>query len=269
MGNETGLMERQLVIFDLGGEVYGIDIASVHEIIRMQAITKVPKAPFFVEGIINLRGKVIPVVDMRRRFGLPKVEQTKDNRIVVVDSGGTNTGIIVDAVAEVLRISEDSVEPPSDIITTTDSDYLMGIAKRDSTMIILLDLDKVLSEEAMRAVSNVAAAETEIEEEAAPQGALDTEEPLTTMEAEEYAAEEDTGGSVQEEPEMELAAEAETPEEESPEPEVPAAPEMAVEAEAESQEEESPEPEIPPEMAVPAAAGSQDQIQKKGGVSWA
>jgi purine-binding chemotaxis protein CheW len=139
------IIERQLVLFDLGGEVYGVDIASVHEIIRMQPITKVPKAPFFVEGVINLRGKVIPVVDMRRRFGLAKVEQTKDNRIVVVDSSGQNIGIIVDAVTEVLRIPADSVETPSEIITTTDSDYLLGIAKRDDTMIILLDLDKVLS----------------------------------------------------------------------------------------------------------------------------
>ena len=166
MDNETGLMERQLVIFDLSGEVYGIDIATVHEIIRMQAITKVPKAPFFVEGIINLRGKVIPVVDMRKRFGLRNVEQTRDNRIVVVDSGGTNTGIIVDAVTEVLRIAEDSVEPPSDIITTIDSDFLTGIAKRDSTMIILLDLDKVLSQEAIRAIAGVAAAGSDIEEKA-------------------------------------------------------------------------------------------------------
>jgi purine-binding chemotaxis protein CheW len=139
------IMERQLVLFDLGGEVYGVDIAAVHEIIRMQPITRVPKAPFYVEGVINLRGKVIPVVDMRKRFGLAKVEQTKDNRIVVVDSSGQNIGIIVDAVTEVLRIPADSVETPSEIITTTDSDYLLGIAKRDETMIILLDLDKVLS----------------------------------------------------------------------------------------------------------------------------
>lgn len=139
------IMERQLVLFDLGGEVYGVDIAAVHEIIRMQPITRVPKAPFYVEGVINLRGKVIPVVDMRKRFGLAKVEQTKDNRIVVVDSSGQNIGIIVDAVTEVLRIPADSVETPSEIITTTDSDYLLGIAKRDDTMIILLDLDKVLS----------------------------------------------------------------------------------------------------------------------------
>lgn len=148
MNNENkdiGTMEKQLVLFELNEEVYGVDIAAVHEIIRMQPITKVPKAPFYVEGILNLRGRVIPVVDMRKRFGLSKVDQTKDNRIVVVDSCGQNIGIIVDAVTEVLRIPANSVELPSDIITTSDSDYLMGIAKHGETMIILLDLDKVLS----------------------------------------------------------------------------------------------------------------------------
>jgi len=143
------LMEKQLVLFELGGEIYGVDISAVFEIIRMQAITRVPKAPFFVEGVINLRGKVIPIVDMRKRFGLPKAEQNKDNRIMVVDSGGQNIGIIVDAVTEVLRISSDSVEPPSDIIVTAAADYLLGIANRDGNMIILLDLQRVLSKEAV------------------------------------------------------------------------------------------------------------------------
>jgi len=259
MGNESAVMEKQLVIFGLGGEVYGIDIAAVHEIIRMQSITKVPKSPFFVEGIINLRGKVIPVVDMRRRFGLPKVEQTKDSRIVVVDSCGTNTGVIVDAVTEVLRIPADSVEPPSDIITTTDSDYLMGIAKRDSTMIILLDLDKVLSQEAMKAVSDMA--------EAAAKVAPRAEKQLTTMRGEEDADEEDTtGGSVQEGPEVE----------ESPKPEIP--PGMAPAAAAGSKmapaavagSKMAPAAVAGIKMAPAAVAGSKNQIRKGDlSLSWA
>jgi purine-binding chemotaxis protein CheW len=165
------------VLFDLGGEVYGVDIAAVHEIIRMQPITRVPKAPFYVEGVINLRGKVIPVVDMRKRFGLAKVEQTKDNRIVVVDSSGQNIGIIVDAVTEVLRIPADSVETPSEIITTTDSDYLLGIAKRDDTMIILLDLDKVLS----MAVIDTSSQEIITNEQA--ESTISTHESASTKEA--------------------------------------------------------------------------------------
>ena len=139
--------ERQLVVFDLASEAYGVDIGAVREIIRLQEITRVPSTPEFVEGIINLRGKVIPVVDLRRRFGLPIGEQTKESRIVVVDIGGRDTGVMVDAVAEVLRIASSSVEPTSSVITTSDSGYLLGIAKVEDRLIILLDLESVLSEE--------------------------------------------------------------------------------------------------------------------------
>jgi len=146
---ENKLQEEELVLFDLGNEIYGVDISVVYEIIRMQAITMVPKAPFFVEGIINLRGKVIPIVDMRKRFGLPKVEQNKDNRIMVLENSGQNVGIIVDAVTEVLRIPSESVEPPSSIIVSATSDYILGIAKHDKSMIILLDMERVLSRESI------------------------------------------------------------------------------------------------------------------------
>ncbi|MCH7799929.1 MAG: chemotaxis protein CheW [Chloroflexi bacterium] len=139
--------EKQLVVFDLASEGYGVDIGAVREIIRMQEITRVPKTPEFVEGVINLRGKVIPVIDLRKRFGLHVAEQNKDNRIVVVDIGKQDIGVIVDAVTEVLRISTDSVEPPTSVITSADSDYLLGIAKLESRLIILLDLESVLSKE--------------------------------------------------------------------------------------------------------------------------
>ena len=146
-------LEKELVLFELGKEIYGVNISVVIEIIRMQPITRVPKAPFFVEGVINLRGKVIPIVDMRKRFGLPEAEQNKDNRIMVLDSGGQNIGIIIDAVTEVLRIPSDSVEPPSDIIVSAAADYLLGIAKHDKTMIILLDMDRVLAKDGLIATS--------------------------------------------------------------------------------------------------------------------
>ena len=138
--------EQQLVVFDLSTESYGVDIGAVREIIRLQDITKVPRTPEFVEGVINLRGKVIPVVDLRKRFGLPAGEESKENRIVVVDIGAQDIGVIVDAVTEVLRIDTGSVEPPSSVITTADSEYLLGIAKLDSRLIILLDLEQVLTE---------------------------------------------------------------------------------------------------------------------------
>ncbi|MBQ10284.1 MAG: chemotaxis protein CheW [Planctomyces sp.] len=137
--------EKQLVVFDLSAEAYGVDIGSVREIISMQDITKVPETPAFVEGIIDLRGKVIPVVDLRKKFGLPEVERDKDNRIVVVDIAGQDIGVVVDAVNEVLRVPSNSVEPPSSIITTVDSEYLLGIAKLEDCLIILLDLERLLS----------------------------------------------------------------------------------------------------------------------------
>jgi purine-binding chemotaxis protein CheW len=137
--------EMQLVIFDLAGEAYGVDIGVVDGIIRMQAITEVPGTLDFVEGVINLRGEVIPVVDTRKRFGLAVTEETKDSRIVVVDIGGHKVGMVVDAVTEVLHIAAESVEPPSSVITTSDSTYLMGIAKLEGRLIILLDLEQIFS----------------------------------------------------------------------------------------------------------------------------
>lgn len=139
--------EKQLVVFDLASEGYGVDIGAVREIIRMQEITRVPRTPEFVEGVINLRGKVIPVIDLRKRFGLHVADQSKDNRIVVVDIGKQDIGVIVDAVTEVLRISANSVEPPTSVITSADSDYLLGIVKLESRLIILLDLESVLSKD--------------------------------------------------------------------------------------------------------------------------
>ena len=137
--------ERQLVVFDLGGEAYGVEINEVREIIRIQEVTATPQSPWFVEGVINLRGKVIPVVDLRKRFGLEIRDETKDTRIVVVDIENTDIGMIVDAVTEVMRIPMSDVEPPSSVVSSRDSDYLMGIAKTQDKMIILLDLQQVLN----------------------------------------------------------------------------------------------------------------------------
>lgn len=165
MAKETVVAEKQMVLFELGSETYGLDIATVHEIIRMQPITKVPKAPVYVEGVINLRGKVIPVIDIGKRFGFEKTEKAKNNRIVVVYLQDTTLGIIVDAVTEVVRIPNDSIEPVSDIVTTGNSDYLLGIAKLGDKMVILLALEKLLS--ADRALAGLAGKSSEIAPEAA------------------------------------------------------------------------------------------------------
>jgi purine-binding chemotaxis protein CheW len=151
----TNADERQLVVFQLGAEFYGVEIARVHEIIRLQAVTRVPRAPAFVEGVINLRGKVIPVVDLRRRFGLPTADHTRASRIVVVEIGDQVVGVVVDGVSEVLRVNGATVEPPSPVVAGIDSEYIHGIAKLDDRLVILLDLDRVLALADRRALEAV------------------------------------------------------------------------------------------------------------------
>lgn len=138
-------MERQLVVFELADENYGLDITTVESIIKMQAITKMPHAPSFVEGITNLRGTVVPVMDLRRRFGLESKVVDRDTRIVVSNMNGMQVGIIVDEVSQVLRIQDEAIEPPPPMSTTINSAFIMGIAKLDDQLVILLDLEKVLS----------------------------------------------------------------------------------------------------------------------------
>lgn len=142
--NDTNGAERQLVVFDLANEVYGISIGTVREIIRMQTVTYVPDAPAYVGGVINLRGRVIPVVDLRKRFGLPVTEPTPDSRVLVVDISGNDIGVIVDAVTEVQRIAEASIEPAASLVTTEDPDYIEGIAKVEGRLLALLDLERTL-----------------------------------------------------------------------------------------------------------------------------
>ena len=151
--------EMQLVVFELGDESYGVDISRVQDINRMQEITEIPHAPESVVGVINLRGRVIPVIDLRKRFGLPEAVHTKDTRIVVVHLEGNLIGVIVDAVSQVLRIPADIVEPPSPVLAGVDSRYLRGIAKLDDKLVILLDLDFVLSRREQEAISEVLAEE--------------------------------------------------------------------------------------------------------------
>ncbi len=135
----------QLVTFSLDQEEFGVDILRVQEIIRMMEITKVPKSPEFVEGVINLRGKVIPVIDLRSRFGLDSHAYDKDTRIMVIDINNMIVGFVVDAVSEVLRIMADTVEPPPPVVAGIESDYISGVGKLKDRLLILLDLDRLLS----------------------------------------------------------------------------------------------------------------------------
>jgi purine-binding chemotaxis protein CheW len=135
----------QLVSFVVGGEEFGLDILRVQEIIRIQALTRVPNSPDFVDGVINLRGKVIPVIALRKRFGLENLAHDRQTRIVVSEVNGTVLGFIVDSVSEVLRIPADTVEPPPRL-GKVEREYVSGVGKLDNRLLILLDVDRLMSD---------------------------------------------------------------------------------------------------------------------------
>ena len=151
-GGDSGEL-LQLVSFNIGTEEFGVDILKVQEINRMVEITRVPQAPHYVEGVINLRGKVIPIIDLRKRFSLEIKEHDKDTRIVVVDIGGHVMGMVVDSVSEVLRLPANTIEPPPEIVSGVEADYIKGVAKLDDRLLIFLDLSKVIDVEAMAAMN--------------------------------------------------------------------------------------------------------------------
>ncbi len=144
--------------FHLGEEGYGLEILKVQEIIGMQEITKIPKTPDYVKGVINLRGKVIPVVDLRLKFGMPEHEISRKTCIIVtqVQRGQSSLiiGIVVDEVSEVMEISGDQIEPAPAFGTQLDTNFILGMAKSESAVKILLDIDKVLSADEVAALSN-------------------------------------------------------------------------------------------------------------------
>jgi len=135
----------QLVAFRVGKEEYSVPILQVQEIIRVPEITRVPRVPNFVEGVINLRGRVIPVVDLRKRFGLAEVTLTRESRILVIESGEKTVGFIVDSVSEVLRLPVSALEPPPGIPGRTETEYIEGIGKLDNRLLVVLNPDRLLS----------------------------------------------------------------------------------------------------------------------------
>lgn len=146
--------ELQLVTFRLASEEYGLPITKVQEINRLVPITKLPQTPSFMEGIINLRGRIIPVIDLRKRFQLAVSEHTDDTRIIIVEINGQIVGVTVDAVTEVVRLESSGVEPPPSSFAL-DSRYINGVGKLDGRLIILLDIDQVLTEQEELAVKQM------------------------------------------------------------------------------------------------------------------
>lgn len=144
--------QLQLVTFEVASEEFAVDILAVQEINRMLVLTRVPQSPPEVEGVINLRGKIIPVLDLRKRFGLPCVEHSEHSRIIVVEVHGRVLGFIVDRVHEVLRVPSSIVEPAPGMVCSVDSDFIAGVGKLSDRLLILLNLRKLFPADTARAL---------------------------------------------------------------------------------------------------------------------
>lgn len=149
--------ERQLVVFSLGNEEYGVDILQVQEIKRFSSITRVPNAPAFVEGVINLRGNVIPVIDLHKRFELGSFVESADSRIVIVTVQDLTLGIMVDSVSEVITLPEEAIAPPPPLVAGIDASFIHGIGKLEDRLLILLNMDRILGLEEVATAKEIGA----------------------------------------------------------------------------------------------------------------
>lgn len=136
--------EIQLVVFKLGREEYGVSILQVQEIKRMTDITRVPYTPQYIKGVINLRGSVLPVLDLRKRLNLSATEDTDDTRIIIVKVEDITVGMIVDSVSEVTAITQENIEQPNAVVGGVATNYLSGVGKQDDRLLILLNLDAII-----------------------------------------------------------------------------------------------------------------------------
>lgn len=149
------MAERQFVVFKLGKEEYGIDIMNVKEIGPYKESTKIPNSPSFIEGIINYRGEVIPIVNLKKRFKLKEKEIDGNTRIIVINLGEKQIGFIVDEASQTARLSDEDIDPTPDIVAGIDRRYITGVGKLDERLIILIDLEKVLTESERKEIENM------------------------------------------------------------------------------------------------------------------
>jgi purine-binding chemotaxis protein CheW len=149
--------------FGLGVEEYGLEILKVREIIGLMSITGVPRTPEYVKGVINLRGKVIPVIDLRLKFHMPEIDHTEETCIIVVDVGGLEVGIIVDRVSEVLDIVADDIEDPPSLGTEVNTEFILGMGKANGRVTMLLDIHHVLASESIPQWDQIAGDDSETE----------------------------------------------------------------------------------------------------------
>lgn len=151
---ETGEL-RQFISFSVGEEEYGLELLRVKEVIRVREITWLPRAPSFVKGIINLRGDVIPIIDLRDKFGLETREQTTQTRVIVVEVEGRLMGMVVDSASQVVRIPGDQIDPPPPVLGGFSRQYITGVGKTDDKLVILLNVDAILTVDEKVALSSM------------------------------------------------------------------------------------------------------------------
>lgn len=150
--------DLQLVGFRIGKETFGVPINLVHEIVRLPEITAVPDAPDYIEGVINLRGKIVSIVDLRKRFGETRIEANRKNRILVAEIDRKMVGLIVDAASEVIRLPETEIEAPPEIFQESEVKYVTGMGKFRGRLVILIDLTKILQKGELRRLGDLATA---------------------------------------------------------------------------------------------------------------
>ena len=148
--------DLHIVGFRVGNETFGVTIQTVHEIVRVMEVTAVPDAPVYIEGVINLRGKIIPVVDLRKRFGEKTITKNKKNRILVAEIGSKMVGLVVDSASEVLKIPPSDVDPPPNVFEEGELNYVTGVAKLGKRLIILVDLSKIMQRGELLRVGEIA-----------------------------------------------------------------------------------------------------------------
>ena len=156
VATKTKTTDGKFLTFILGTEVYGIEILKVREIIKLMDITTVPRTPDYMKGVINLRGKVIPIVNLRSKFSMPEIEHTQETCIIVVEVNKTSIGIIVDSVSEVSNINSGEIEDAPHLGQDIDTNFILGLGKTKERIVILLDIEQVLSSEDLETVEQLA-----------------------------------------------------------------------------------------------------------------
>ncbi|WP_096189105.1 chemotaxis protein CheW [Evansella halocellulosilytica] len=151
------MTDLKVIVFQLKDEEYGVEVEQVKSIERVQHITRVPNTPPFVKGVINLRGVVTPIIDLRSRFGIEPAEETNATRIIIISYEEMEVGLIVDAANDVIDIRGEAIEPPPEVVGGLEADYIRGVAKLDKRLLILLNLDKVLNHQEINELHEIEA----------------------------------------------------------------------------------------------------------------